>query len=60
MRIRPDLAPLGGVSLRIHYLSRVGESDIGVKAKRIRAFLADMKKGWTRRRVRNLRPGTCV
>ena len=45
VRIRPDLSPAGGASLDMRSVSRVGESDIGVNAKRIRAFLADMKKG---------------
>ncbi|MBA3879301.1 MULTISPECIES: DUF1499 domain-containing protein [Sphingomonas] len=45
VRIRPDLSSRGGAILDMRSVSRVGESDIGVNAKRIRAFLADMKKG---------------
>ncbi|MBY0285323.1 MAG: DUF1499 domain-containing protein [Sphingomonas sp.] len=45
VRIRPDLSPAGGAIVDMRSISRVGESDIGVNAKRIRAFLADLKKG---------------
>ena len=45
VRVRPDLSPAGGAIVDMRSISRVGESDIGVNAKRIRAFLDDMKKG---------------
>jgi uncharacterized protein (DUF1499 family) len=45
VRIRPDLSSAGGASLDMRSVSRVGDSDIGVNARRIREFLADMKKG---------------
>lgn len=45
VRIRPDLSPAGGAIVDMRSISRVGESDIGVNAKRIRAFLADLKMG---------------
>lgn len=45
IRIRPDLSPAGGAIVDMRSISRVGQSDVGVNAKRIRAFLEDMKKG---------------
>lgn len=45
IRVRPDVSPAGGAIIDMRSISRVGQSDIGVNAKRIRAFLADMKKG---------------
>lgn len=45
IRVRPDISPAGGVIVDMRSLSRVGQSDIGVNARRIRAFLADMQKG---------------
>ncbi|OYY63696.1 DUF1499 domain-containing protein [Sphingomonas sp. 28-62-11] len=44
VRVRPDRSAAGGAIVDMRSISRVGESDIGVNAKRIRAFLADMKK----------------
>lgn len=45
VRVRPDVSPAGGAIVDMRSISRVGESDIGVNARRIRAFLDDMKKG---------------
>lgn len=45
VRVRPDLSPAGGAIVDMRSISRVGDSDIGVNAKRIRAFLAAMKQG---------------
>lgn len=45
VRVRPDLSPAGGAIVDMRSISRVGLSDVGVNAKRIRAFLADMKIG---------------
>lgn len=45
IRIRPDTSAVGGATVDMRSISRVGQSDIGVNAKRIRAFLADLKKG---------------
>ena len=45
VRVRPDLSPAGGAIVDMRSISRVGQSDIGVNAKRIRAFLEDMKRG---------------
>jgi uncharacterized protein (DUF1499 family) len=41
VRARP--APEGGSRIDMRSISRVGASDVGVNAKRVRAFLADMK-----------------
>lgn len=43
IRVRPDPAHAGGSVVDMRSISRVGGSDVGVNAKRIRAFLADMK-----------------
>lgn len=45
IRVRPDVSPAGGVIIDMRSISRVGDSDIGVNAKRIRAFLHDLAKG---------------
>lgn len=45
IRVRPDVSPAGGVIVDMRSISRVGESDIGVNAERIRAFLRDLAKG---------------
>ena len=42
IRVRPDPARAGGSIVDLRSISRVGGSDIGVNAKRIRAFLADL------------------
>jgi hypothetical protein len=42
LRARP--APGGGAQVDMRSISRVGGSDVGVNAKRIRAFLADLRK----------------
>lgn len=42
IRIRP--APGGGSQIDMRSISRVGGSDVGVNAKRIRAFLADLQR----------------
>lgn len=42
VRARP--APQGGTHVDMRSISRVGGSDIGVNAKRIRAFLADLRQ----------------
>lgn len=42
IRIRP--APDGGSLVDMRSISRVGVSDVGVNAKRVRAFLADLQK----------------
>jgi hypothetical protein len=42
IRVRP--APEGGSLVDMRSVSRVGTSDVGVNAKRIRAFLADLQK----------------
>ena len=44
VRVRPDPARAGGSIVDMRSISRVGGSDIGVNAKRIRAFLADLQK----------------
>ena len=43
VRIRP--APAGGSLVDMRSISRVGGSDVGMNAKRIRAFLADLQRG---------------
>ncbi|HYI41454.1 MAG TPA: DUF1499 domain-containing protein [Allosphingosinicella sp.] len=42
VRIRP--APGGGSLVDMRSISRVGGSDVGMNAKRVRAFLADLRK----------------
>jgi uncharacterized protein (DUF1499 family) len=42
VRVRPDPARAGGSIVDMRSISRVGVSDVGVNAKRIRAFLADL------------------
>jgi uncharacterized protein (DUF1499 family) len=41
LRVRP--APGGGSLVDMRSISRVGVSDVGVNAKRVRAFLADLQ-----------------
>ena len=43
VRVRP--APDGGSLVDMRSISRVGGSDVGVNAKRIRSFLADLQRG---------------
>lgn len=43
VRVRPDPARPGGSIVDMRSISRVGGSDIGVNAARIRAFLADLQ-----------------
>jgi hypothetical protein len=43
IRIRPDPARPGGSIVDMRSISRVGVSDLGVNAERIRSFLADLK-----------------
>lgn len=43
IRVRPDPARPGASIVDMRSISRVGVSDLGVNAKRIRAFLADLK-----------------
>lgn len=43
VRVRPDPARPGGSLVDMRSISRVGGSDIGVNAERIRAFLADLR-----------------
>lgn len=43
IRVRPDPARPGGSIVDMRSISRVGGSDIGVNARRIRAFLADLQ-----------------
>ena len=42
VRVRPDPGRAGGSIVDMRSISRVGGSDIGVNAQRIRAFLADL------------------
>ena len=42
IRVRP--APGGGSLVDMRSISRVGGSDVGMNAKRIRAFLADLQR----------------
>ena len=42
LRVRP--APGGGSLVDMRSISRVGASDVGVNAKRVRAFLADLQR----------------
>lgn len=44
LRIRADPARLGGSVVDMRSVSRVGTSDIGINAQRIRTFLADLAK----------------
>ena len=44
VRVRPDPARSGGSVVDMRSISRVGGSDIGVNAERIRGFLADLQK----------------
>lgn len=44
VRVRPDPARPGGSIVDMRSISRVGLSDLGVNARRIRAFLADLEK----------------
>lgn len=43
IRVRP--APDGGSLVDMRSISRVGGSDVGMNAKRVRAFLADLQRG---------------
>lgn len=43
IRVRPDPAGPGGSIVDMRSISRVGQSDIGVNAERIRSFLADLR-----------------
>lgn len=45
VRVRPDTSPAGGAIVDMRSISRVGDSDIGVNAQRIRAFMAELAKG---------------
>ncbi|NJC05869.1 uncharacterized protein (DUF1499 family) [Sphingomonas kaistensis] len=44
VRVRPDPSAPGGSLVDMRSISRVGVSDIGVNAKRVRRFLADLKE----------------
>ena len=44
IRVRPDVSPAGGAIVDMRSISRVGESDIGVNARRIRDFLRDLQQ----------------
>lgn len=44
IRVRPDPARPGGSVVDMRSISRVGGSDVGVNAARIRSFLADLAK----------------
>ncbi len=43
VRVRPDPERPGGSIVDMRSISRVGGSDVGVNAERIRAFLADLQ-----------------
>jgi hypothetical protein len=43
--VRARAAPQGGSLVDMRSISRVGGSDVGVNAKRVRAFLADLQQG---------------
>jgi len=43
VRVRPDPARPGGSIVDMRSISRVGGSDIGLNAQRIRSFLADLQ-----------------
>jgi uncharacterized protein (DUF1499 family) len=45
VRVRPDPSPKGGSIVDMRSISRVGGSDVGVNAERIREFLADLQAG---------------
>lgn len=45
VRVRPDPGQAGGSIVDMRSISRVGGSDVGVNAARIRAFLADLQAG---------------
>ena len=45
VRVRPDPARPGGSVVDMRSISRVGGSDVGVNAARIRSFLADLAQG---------------
>jgi uncharacterized protein (DUF1499 family) len=45
VRVRPDPASPGGSIVDMRSISRVGLSDLGVNARRVRAFLSDLEKG---------------
>lgn len=45
VRVRPDPQRSGGSIVDMRSISRVGLSDIGVNAKRIRKFMADLENG---------------
>lgn len=45
VRVRPDPERPGGSIVDMRSISRVGGSDVGVNAARIRAFLADLQAG---------------
>jgi uncharacterized protein (DUF1499 family) len=42
IRVRPDPSGGGGSHVHMRSISRVGGSDLGMNAKRIRSFLADL------------------
>jgi uncharacterized protein (DUF1499 family) len=44
VRVRPDPAQAGGSVVDMRSISRVGMSDVGVNAKRIRSFLRDLEE----------------
>ena len=44
IRVRPDPASAGGSIVDMRSISRVGVSDLGVNARRVRAFLNDLKE----------------
>ncbi|HEV2866129.1 MAG TPA: DUF1499 domain-containing protein, partial [Allosphingosinicella sp.] len=44
VRVRPDSDGSGSV-VDMRSISRVGVSDVGVNARRVRAFLADLQRG---------------
>jgi hypothetical protein len=44
VRVRPDLERPGGSLVDMRSISRVGGSDVGMNAKRIRAFLTDLQQ----------------
>jgi uncharacterized protein (DUF1499 family) len=44
VRVRPDPASPGKSIVDVRSISRVGLSDLGVNARRVRAFLADLQK----------------
>jgi uncharacterized protein (DUF1499 family) len=44
LRVRSDLERPGGSVVDMRSISRVGGSDIGVNAKRVRRFLADLQE----------------